>query len=879
MKLDIFNNNIMSKPTTLYYKLNIVFGLFFLCPVGGFVFFGYRYGILTDAYVPVFLLGVFCFALIGFVMLRKLFDQIVSIADTFSGNLSHLDDRDALKTSANELQSIVSSFTTIENQFRQASVMLEKRASEVSILKELSDLCYVTFDTEEILYITLERALILTQSDLGSVLILDKNEPKSFVIKASIGLGELIQIGDRFGFDDGVAKYAVVNKSPIIVKDIEQDRRFGRSNRNHYGTKSFVCMPIKTSNDIIGVLTISSKDKDRIYQSEDVEALAPLLSNAAFTYENLRLMRSNDRLKHQIKAIGRLFKLVNSSFREGELIHALLNELQNFVPFKVAYLISKQKNDDNYLTIEDCFSSDALQISKGNQIDCTHSILRTILHQETEMMVTDAGQFKSDPDQRLFDASKAGAWFITPLKIDGHIVGAFIMGCTDAALLQRSRKLIEWVANTLALSQDRNRLSIAVAHQGQQLNTIKQIGAALASSTFNLNQVLKHTMDMIRELMNVEGGSLLLLEDGQLRFAVAFNLKLETLPDVRLKLGQGIAGKVAARGEPIIDNHMQNSPYFLADIDRKTGFTTTATLCVPIISQGKILGVIEVLNKLDGKFNRQDEDLLQSIASSVSVAIENSRLYEETVAMAEHERGIRRIFQKFVPKQVLDTIIHGSETGRPLVEELKTLTLLNIDIRDFSKISRQIGPQKTVALLNTYFSIMGGIVFKHHGIVDKYLGDGFLAIFGAPVSTTQDADNAVMAALDMRNHIEPMNQQIDDLCGITIDIGITIHTGEMVVGNFGFDMKMDYTVIGDSVNDVFRLQEIARSHHNAILISANVCRAAMKKLDIQPIELPSGIRSAWQDREIFELSGQREELIRVLPAIQSQQAEAQHAED
>ena len=103
------------------------------------------------------------------------------------------------------------------------------------------------------------------------------------------------------------------------------------------------------------------------------------------------------------------------------------------------------------------------------------------------------------------------------------------------------------------------------------------------------------------------------------------------------------------------------------------------------------------------------------------------------------------MFQKFVPKEVLDKIIYDSENGKPVVEELKTLTLLNIDIRGFSELSRKIGSQKTVALLNSFFSVMGGAVFKHSGIVDKYLGDGFLALFGAPVSSTKDADNAIIA--------------------------------------------------------------------------------------------------------------------------------------
>ena len=125
--------------------------------------------------------------------------------------------------------------------------------------------------------------------------------------------------------------------------------------------------------------------------------------------------------------------------------------------------------------------------------------------------------------------------------------------------------------------------------------------------------------------------------------------------------------------------------------------------------------------------------------------------------MAENERGIRRMFQKFVPKEVLDQILRGSEAGVEMVEELKTLTLINIDLRGFSGTARRLGPQKTVSLLNHYFSVMGSIVFQNKGIVDKYLGDGFLAIFREPVSSMNGADNAIQAALKMESSVDEIN--------------------------------------------------------------------------------------------------------------------------
>ena len=198
----------------------------------------------------------------------------------------------------------------------------------------------------------------------------------------------------------------------------------------------------------------------------------------------------------------------------------------------------------------------------------------------------------------------------------------------------------------------------------------------------------------------------------------------------------------------------------------------------------------------------------------------------------------------------MDKIVHdGGTTSR--VEEMKTLSLINIDLRGFSKLAVNIGPQKTISLLNHFFSVMGGIIFKHHGIVDKYLGDGFLAVFGAPVSSTMDADNAISAALEMQAALPEINKYLEDEVGTSVHIGISIHTGEVVVGNIGFDMKMDYTVIGDPVNTVFRLQDMTKPYIDGILLSENTRRAARSAIEIREIDKKYG------EMTVYELLGRK----------------------
>ncbi|MCD6486243.1 MAG: GAF domain-containing protein [Syntrophobacterales bacterium] len=851
MKLAGYIRGLFTEGRGLYSWMNIIFALFFIFPVAGFIAFGIRYEIMTDKYVLLFFVFFLIFSLIGFTLLRRIFDRVGRISREVSEKATSEFFIDQPQGGSDEISNIVKTFGTLENQFGITFGQLQQKVSEMAVFKELSDLCYVTFDTEEILYVTLERALKLVKADVGSVLILEYPHRKSFVVKATIGLGEQLKLGDRVDFADSIAKYAVINKSPLIVEDIETDSRFGRKSRQQYGTKSFICMPFKTIRDIVGVFTISRKNDDIPFTSEDTDILGPLLSSAAFTYENLRLLRERNESTGHLDSIQKIVQAINSSLKGGELLHVILDEMQSALSFNLAIILVEDDTRPNNIRILDFMAAEPVHLSKDVYYPYQGSIFDKVLKQGVVLIEEDTSRLVYESEKNILAGNKSCV--LVPLKTGGGVLGILALCADEPDSFYALQELIERMADTLSLAMERNRLGDYVDKRDQELDTLKQIGSALASSTFDIKQVLKYTMDMIKAVMNVEAGAVLFMREDGLEFTVALNIDMETLQGIRIKTGQGVAGYVAVRGNAVIVNDIEKSSLFYPDVDEIVGFHTKAILCVPMISQGKIMGVIEVFNKMEGDFNAGDKQLLQSIASSVSVAIENANLYNETVSMAENEREIRNIFQKFVPKEIVDKIVYGTETEQLEVEEFRMLTLINIDIRGFSLLAQKIGPQKTVLMLNHFFSIMGGIVFKHHGIVDKYLGDGFLAIFGAPVSSIMDADNAVAAAIEMRESIAEVNDYCLKEIGNSVDVGISVHTGEVVVGNIGFDKKMDYTVIGDSVNIVFKLQALTKSYPNSILISEKTLSAVKTHLDVRETDISDS--RAMGDLKVYELTG------------------------
>ena len=267
-------------------------------------------------------------------------------------------------------------------------------------------------------------------------------------------------------------------------------------------------------------------------------------------------------------------------------------------------------------------------------------------------------------------------------------------------------------------------------------------------------------------------------------------------------------------------------------------------LAVPIRADQQFFGWFGLVAFNMKEIFRQGElQLLKSLAKSTAVSLENTRLYKESNITAKKERMIRGIFQKYIPAEIVNEILdRGEHDLRQLgVGEKRHVTLLNADIRGYSRISKTLEAENIVTILNHFFMVMGNIIISNKGIVDKYLGDGILAIFGAPILTKNHALYATLAAIDMIKQCKIVDDFAKREFGLPINMGISIHTGEVILGNIGFDRKMEYTVIGDVVNDTFSLQYLTREKPNSILISENTRKAISphihtRKFGLRPLK-------------------------------------------
>ncbi|MFM8532493.1 MAG: adenylate/guanylate cyclase domain-containing protein [Acidimicrobiia bacterium] len=230
-------------------------------------------------------------------------------------------------------------------------------------------------------------------------------------------------------------------------------------------------------------------------------------------------------------------------------------------------------------------------------------------------------------------------------------------------------------------------------------------------------------------------------------------------------------------------------------------------------------------------FSRSVVLLVAGVVAGV-VAVSLRRQFENSALAAASRDRVTSLFGQHVSPAVVDQLL--AQASDP-PSEMRTVCVMFLDIRGFTAMTRQRSADETVALLNDFFAEMIDVVDRHNGIINKFLGDGFLAIFGAPLHDPAAARNALAAGHAMLDVVDRWNgaRTLQAL-----RIGIGIHCGEAVTGTVGSPQRKEYTVIGDTVNLAARLEQLTKDTGARILVSDSLREAAAAENAIDLGELP-----------------------------------------
>jgi adenylate cyclase len=276
----------------------------------------------------------------------------------------------------------------------------------------------------------------------------------------------------------------------------------------------------------------------------------------------------------------------------------------------------------------------------------------------------------------------------------------------------------------------------------------------------------------------------------------------------------------------------------------------SSAIVAPLLHNDDILGILWLDSETLAQFQHKDLEIVTSIAAQAAMFIEINILGKKV----EQEIVARERFSRLLSPNVAEKVLSGAmtvERGGQLVDEC---TVFNSDIRGFTRMSESTDPASLVEILNEYFEYMVETIFKYDGTLDKFMGDGIMALWGAPVQQPDDPIRCVACALEQMAVLNEYNAAQEAKNGPGLAIGIGIHSGPLVAGYIGSSKALSYTVIGDTANTSARICGVAQP--GQILVSEATLARLENKFEY--VELPPvNLKGKEKPFQMYQVIGTR----------------------
>ncbi|PKK91593.1 MAG: hypothetical protein CVV64_02665 [Candidatus Wallbacteria bacterium HGW-Wallbacteria-1] len=555
--------------------------------------------------------------------------------------------------------------------------------------------------------------------------------------------------------------------------------------------------------------------------------------------------------------VERTQEMINTLFETSQVISSIL-DMEKLLNTLMDLVINVMKAERGFIMLKDEDSGTMVpriarkmeqQIMGEGKEMLSRSIAEKALKEKKPILTTDAQEDPRFMSGQSVIAFNIRSVMVVPLTTKDDVIGVIYIDNREkaGAFTDSDLNFLTMFAAQAAVAIENAQLYASVENRINELSTIAEIIRAI-NSTLDLDKVLNLILDMTMDLIGVEKGSIVLLDEKRQKYfvrALKGDFK-ELYLGAKVSLGNSIAGKVASNGRSVMINKIDPNASNPGGLQKYTSL-----LAVALKIKDKVIGVLNLTDKKDGgKFSNNDLSLVESLAYQAAQACENARLYENV----KDEERMRTNLTRFLSPDIVNQIIQTGDGELSLGGEKKTVTMLFTDLRNFTNTCEKMEPGLLVTTLNEYFSEMTEVIFEYGGTLDKFMGDAIMVLFGAPFGHPDDALRAVCTGWTMLEKLKLLHEKWQMEGKPQFEMGIGIHTGDVIAGNVGSVKRMEYTVIGRNVNRASRLESSNKEMGTSFLISKDTLEKVRDLVEVREAGAPH-MKGIEVPEVVYEVTG------------------------